>query len=230
MAERFLADMSHQDVILRGPFSGMRYSWEQVFSAQLPKFLGTYEMEMFPFLEKLFAQDFDTVIDVGAAEGYYAVGFALRFPTAKVIAFEAIEKGQRLVNNLAASNDVQDRVTVKGLCQPEDLQGAIDGKTLVMMDAEGAEDFLLDPAAVPALSAATMLFESHDALVPGVGKRVCSRFSDTHTISEAPSRPRTEADFPPILGWRKPFLRYYLSGWLVDRQNPTVWYLLEPKA
>lgn len=230
VAGRFLERLRKDDTIRLGPFAGMRFSWEKVFSPPLPKYLGTYEMELMPALEQLFARNFATVIDVGAAEGYYAVGFALKFPQTKVVAFEALEEGQALVKELAVKNDVGSRVEVRGLCEKSDLQEAVTPHTLVMMDVEGAEEFLLDPGEVPALRKATILFESHDALVADVGKHVCARFEGTHNITAVPSRTRTRADWPRAYRWQRYYLKYHITGWMVDRANPTVWYLLEPKV
>ena len=54
----------------------------------IPKLLGVYERELNPYIEQACALNFPLIVDVGAAEGYYAVGMALRNPSARVIAFE----------------------------------------------------------------------------------------------------------------------------------------------
>ena len=41
--------------------------------ALIPRLLGTYECELHPHLAALSAEGLDCVIDVGCAEGYYAV-------------------------------------------------------------------------------------------------------------------------------------------------------------
>src|SRR5262245_12927877 len=53
-----------------------------------PKLLGTYEVELQPLFEQIVAASPLTVINVGAAEGYYAAGLAVRCPAACVIAYE----------------------------------------------------------------------------------------------------------------------------------------------
>lgn len=65
--------------VRRGPFAGLRYpSHDAVGSSLWPKLLGSYEAELAPTFEALCATPYRTVVDVGAAEGYYAVGLGLR--------------------------------------------------------------------------------------------------------------------------------------------------------
>src|SRR5687767_8100107 len=59
--------------IWNGPFKGMEYVDAQTEGALIPRLLGTYECELHPHLERLAGEGLDCVIDVGCAEGYYAV-------------------------------------------------------------------------------------------------------------------------------------------------------------
>ena len=59
--------------------------------------MGVYESELAPFFLKWSAIPFQHIIDVGAAEGYYAVGCAMLWPQATVTAFESSEEGRRLL-------------------------------------------------------------------------------------------------------------------------------------
>ena len=74
-----------------GPFAGMRYVSNSIGGAYLPKLLGIYERELTQVMEAACARQPRLIVDIGAAEGYYAVGLALRNPQATVIAFEAEE-------------------------------------------------------------------------------------------------------------------------------------------
>src|SRR5207249_10415948 len=96
--------------ILAGPFAGMKYVSTSVGSVYEPKLMGTYELELHPIIEQLCKQQFSRIIDVGAAEGYYAVGMAMRSPRSEVIAFETTTEGQALIAQLAALNEVAARV------------------------------------------------------------------------------------------------------------------------
>src|SRR5438094_9802013 len=69
--------------VLNGPFRGLQYpSAEAICSAILPKLLGSYEKELHCTIERLCNTDCSVVVDVGCAEGFYAVGFARRLKTA----------------------------------------------------------------------------------------------------------------------------------------------------
>ena len=78
-------------IVAGGPFQGLRYIRESVGSAWAPKMLGTYEKELWPVVDVLIRRRPRWIVDVGAAEGYYAVGLAMRLGAAQVVAFEADE-------------------------------------------------------------------------------------------------------------------------------------------
>ena len=61
---------------------------------------------MAPIIEDIVTKAYALIIDVGSAEGYYAVGLARRLPKARVLARDANPKAQALCAALAAANDV----------------------------------------------------------------------------------------------------------------------------
>jgi len=51
--------------------------------------LGAYEKELHPFVTEIQHSGFHTMLEIGSAQGYYAVGFALLCPELRIITFES---------------------------------------------------------------------------------------------------------------------------------------------
>lgn len=191
-------------VVQSGPFAGMAYISEAVCSSLVPKLLGSYEAELHQALAEILSSDYETVIDVGCAEGYYAVGLALGLPRARVYAFDIDERARALCTSLADANDVTERVFVSGECNHERLNSLIRGRTLIVCDCEGCELQLLDPGSAPELVKSDLLVELHDMILPNITPTILSRFANTHdtTLIDAEERdPKAFAalkDFDPL--------------------------------
>lgn len=170
--------------IQAGPFAGMQYPTKSTGSLVGPKLIGRYEQEIESWVVDAIKVDYDLVMDVGSAEGYYAVGFAYANRSTQVRAYDADAGSQQLVATIAARNGVEDRVHVGGFCDHSELQKhiATARRALVIVDIEGYEAGLLDPSRAPALAGADMLVELHEYVRPGVTYRILDRFSATHTI------------------------------------------------
>src|SRR4051812_25100194 len=108
-AERKLRRLSNGRV-LGGPFKGMRYFPPYQGVGWRHRVLGTYEAEIHGAIERVVEQGFTRVINVGAAEGYYTVGFALRMPSVQVSSFELDPSKRDLATKLASMNGVSDRI------------------------------------------------------------------------------------------------------------------------
>src|SRR5207302_355482 len=78
LANTYIA--KHGARILGGPFAGMEYVSAATEGALVPRLLGTYESELHPHLQAFAEAGLDCVVDVGCAEGYYAVGLARMMP------------------------------------------------------------------------------------------------------------------------------------------------------
>jgi hypothetical protein len=181
-----------------GPFKGMIYGQTQTPFVTVSKWLGAYESELHPALERLCRKPFSRVINIGCAEGYYSVGLALRFPAAKVIAFDMDPREMEACRDLARINGVQDRVEVRGACDLQSLRELVQKQTLVVCDCEGAELLLLDPVAVPALIGADMLVELHDFLDARISPCLKTRFIQTHRLEIIKSRPTSPNRYPQL--------------------------------
>jgi len=186
--------------VASGPFAGTRYVDHSVGSAYIPKLLGIYERELTTCVEEIIARQPRVVIDIGAAEGYYAVGLARRLPETRVVAFEMEQLGREALLDMATRNGVIDRIEIRGKCEPADLKNALGEEItpVVVCDVEGYESILLDPETVPALQHAAILVELHDFLVPGITKTLLKCFASTHQIRHIWQEPRARSDFP----WR----------------------------
>ncbi|MDB5688872.1 MAG: hypothetical protein JWL91_748 [Sphingomonas bacterium] len=173
-----------------GPFAGMRYFTRSTGSLLGPKLLGSYEEEIAPWISEALAARYDAVVDVGSAEGYYAVGFAVGSPDTAVFAYDVDPKSQEFVRALAAENGVAGRVTIGGWCDHSELEGRLSGvdRALLIVDIEGYENGLLDPGRVPALRRTDIIVELHEHARPGVTSRLLNRFAYSHAIDVACAR------------------------------------------
>lgn len=182
------------DTILAGPFRGMRYVDRAVGSALPPKLLGTYELELHPWLEEIIGTDYREIRVVGCAEGYYAVGLARRLPGCRVLAHDLDRSVPHLLKRLAVINEVADRVEFRGELSAASVASEPAGRTLIVCDIEGAEAELLDPVAMPLLRRSDILVEVHDAAKGTIETILRERFAATHRIRRAIAIPRTLGD------------------------------------
>jgi hypothetical protein len=211
-----------------GPFAGMNYVVNAAEGAFLPRLLGVYERELHPDLLAFAAAGMDQVIDIGCAEGYYAVGLARLMPGVTVNAYDVDEIARRRCGLLAEANGVAGRVIVRGEFRGEDFETFHDkGRVLIFIDAEGFEDDILRPDLYPALAGFSLIVETHPGHREGVTERLIERFSATHEVKRLdPSLEK--ADLPAELTSRT-HLDMLLACW-EWRAGPTPWLVMRPKA
>lgn len=188
----------HGLMVLTGPFAGMLYVAEAAGSGLLPKLLGSYEAELTQWVTTIINSDYGKIIDVGCAEGYYAVGLALRVPETRVFAFDINPRARQLCEEMAEVNGVSERVVVHGECNCERLDALLDDRSLVICDCEGYELELLDPGRVPNLRVSDVLVELHDFVDRSISPTIISRFADTHDISLISSVERDPSTYPAL--------------------------------
>lgn len=171
-------------VVQHGPFKGMKYpSPQAVGSALVPKLLGSYERELHPTIEYILTQDYTEIVDIGCAEGYYAVGMAIKHPNSLVYAFDTNEKALKLCRQMAELNGVVDRIVFGSHCSPQELRKIpYRGKALIISDCEGYEKELFSEDVIPYLAEHDLLIEIHDTVDITISGLMRERFSATHQI------------------------------------------------
>ncbi|HEV2530631.1 methyltransferase [Phenylobacterium sp.] len=217
----------HGTIVWGGVFQGMDYVAKATEGALTPRLLGAYEAELHPHLRALANEGLDAVIDVGCAEGYYAVGLARMMPQVTVHAHDIDEKARAACRALADKNGVGDRVVVGGEFTPQDFEAFAGQRVLVMVDAEGAEVDVLQPELSPALGGFNIIVETHDIYREGALATLMGRFSPTHDII------RVDQQFlpfePPPWFDQLGHLDRLLAVW-EWRVVPTPWLVMRPKA
>ena len=232
VGRRYLRSSRH--VVQAGPFRNMRYVEAAHYSALLPKIAGAYESELHPYLKRIAEAQPDVLIDVGAAEGYYAVGAAVAGWSRRIVAFESDAGARELLHAMIRRNNPgADRVEVRGRCAPEDLATVLAEarRPTVIIDAEGFEALLIDPLRVPALARATLLIEYHDFILPGLSQILKERLQPTHTmehIALAPRDPRQLTGAGPLLRRFPRLCRALLCEFRPQSQHGWLWF--EPRA
>ena len=181
-----LASGEYGDEIQQGPFRGLSYPPNEDWAAaRFQKVIGFYEIELQAPIEQLIAEKrpYTDIIIAGAAEGYYTVGLGHHFPQAAIHSFEIQAHRREFLERFAKLNQLNDRVTNYGYCDPQALnQLKIGKRPLVVCDVEGYEEILMDPKAVTWLTRADIILELHDNFVPGIQTLIRSRFGDSHEI------------------------------------------------
>jgi precorrin-6B methylase 2 len=170
--------------VAHGPFQGMRYpAAESCGSMLLPKLLGSYESELHPVLQKFLANDYTAIVDIGCAEGYYAVGLGLRVPRANVYAFDTSPKARELCGEMAALNGLGNRIQVGSFCDEKALRSIPLGeRALIVSDCEGYENVLFSEAVAGFLANHDLIVEAHDFIDIDISPNLRRIFSQTHQV------------------------------------------------
>ena len=170
--------------VLEGPFQGLEYpDWRGHGSAVFAKLLGTYEAELYPYVESVLASSPKTVIDIGCAEGFYAVGSARALPHAEVIAADLSVAARQLCSRMAEINGVAERIQVVGRVTRDDLLAfAAKPAGWLIADCEGGEMELFSDEVFKNFSRWFILIELHEFLFSGIEERLIGEASKTHLV------------------------------------------------
>jgi 2-polyprenyl-3-methyl-5-hydroxy-6-metoxy-1,4-benzoquinol methylase len=206
--------------VMSGPFAGMTMlpdvSWGDGDLA--PKLLGCYEAELHPTIAKAISRKPKNIINVGCAEGYYAIGMARALPQSRVFAYDTNEAAQAICGRALAANHVGARAEVGGTCTFDTLRDTISkhDRTLLFVDCEGGELALLDPEQVPGIQGCDVIVECHDFLNPSITPTLRQRFAKTHDVELISEGPRDPNKFPVMQRWQS------TDRWLAVNENRPV--------
>jgi len=180
-------------VVAAGPFVGLKLNYEFYATHASPKFLGTYEQELHNIIERAIELKPKYILNVGCAEGFYAVGLAKRLSDAQIFAADADPKALTATVRNAALNGVSGRVHPVGPVKPGKLHKYLRADaSLIVMDCEGAEFSLLDPTNDPELLRTNIIVEIHREF--GDSDQIIRRFQRTHSIIEVCPSDRLETN------------------------------------
>ena len=155
--------------IAYGPFKGLEMVTDvKSVSPDFPSmYFGIYEQEVLNTLQDR-PEKYDNFINLGAGDGYYALGVLFNGLFKASIAFEESLPRQKIIYELAEANNLRQRITVLGRADyfsiqklPSDLLA----KSMFLVDIEGGEFDVFNPETIELLKDSIVIVELHDFLV-----------------------------------------------------------------
>lgn len=215
-----------------GPFKGMQYINQSNGSVLIPKIVGVYECELHEIIYNIINRNYNNIIDIGAAEGYYAVGFAYaakkRNKPINIFAYDINKEALKNLKKLAEINNVTDCITINHEFTYYELDKYLQSTSLIICDIEGEEKNLLNLNNHPSLVKFDILVEVHDGIDnPIIENQLINQFTTTHTIKKIVFNPNHSIRQKVL-----PFItnRNYVKNILNEgRKFGLVWLFLEKK-
>lgn len=173
--------------VMTGPFAGMKLPPVDAWGAndRAPRLLGSYECDLHPAIEAEITRKPGWIYNVGAADGYYAVGLARRLPEAQIVAYDPLPDARAATRRAAELNGVYGaRWRFAAAFDPETFEPPGEGERgLMFVDCEGCEAAFCEAMPPSAFARISLLIESHDFIVPGIGTRLAAHFAPTHDVT-----------------------------------------------
>jgi len=177
--------------ILYGPLKGFvlpKSSWWGG-ADRAAMIFGLYEIEVMQLLLNK-PYGYNTFVDLGAADGYYAVGLLKAKHFNNAYAFEISAKGRDVLALNAELNGVSQKLHIFGEATPkfyEVLSREERESTVILVDIEGAEFNLLSDNVFQQLNKAIFIVELHDFFFVDGGDKtnhLLNKSSATHRCTE----------------------------------------------
>ena len=160
----------HGHTVAYGIFKGMKLSDKAWWGDDLPtKILGEYERHVQEKLKEL-SRSSKILIDIGAADGFFAIGCLVSNLYEKVVCFEISDEGRELLVANAKANQVDERIVVKGEAAKESLRNIVANleSAVILCDIEGAEFDLFSEELLKILNKCYIVIELHEsAMIKG---------------------------------------------------------------
>ena len=168
--------------ILNGPFKGLSYLRVSTGSMLLAKIIGSYEEPIMHIFEKIVSEKkYKKIIDIGCAEGYYAVGLAKLLPHCQITAVDNNSFALNLCKKLAKLNATKNLIFLNEFTE-NIIQDSNLVDTFIICDIEGDELVVLNPNNAKFLLNCDLLIECHDFLIEGTTQSLTEFYEKTHHI------------------------------------------------
>ena len=219
---------NHGLIIFQGPFKDIEFLEKSSEGCHMAKLFGTYEQPLHQYIEEIISSNYQTIFNIGSAEGYYSVGLAKRMPKTNILSFDIDISAQKACLELATKNNLQDLINIKAEFHPSILSDYKDSKNLILCDVEGEERKLLDIENYKVLKEIDILVESHECLQPGITKELITKFSATHKIIVIQDNGQRSLSIQPDWFLNLSHLDQLLAVW-EWRSGPTPWLFMKSK-
>lgn len=151
--------------VRHGPFKGLLLNEKEWWGCDLgTKCMGLYEQQNQILLSQL-SVDNHTFIDLGGADGYFALGALINQMFERSIVFEQSEIGQQSIKSAALKNGLTDKITIHGEANEMSLKKLAESLDLsqcvFLIDIEGGEYDLLSHDVLMALRQCNIIVEMH---------------------------------------------------------------------
>lgn len=235
LSERVCRDFDY--TVQGGPFLGLKLDPASYWSAadRGAMVLGQYEKQVLAELSRLASPD-GLLVDVGAGDGYYAVGALRGGLVSSTVCFEMSEQGRAAIRSNAETNGIASGdLTILGTATPtflDDLPPTaweLSSKVVLLMDVEGAEFDLLSRENLERMRDFSLIVELHEP-----------RHHQPSRVDDLVAR--TQGIFSTRIietGSRNPSQIDYLSNWCDDdrwllmsesRAYAMRWLVMEPRT
>ena len=166
---RISKEIFHQcsETVQYGPFTGLKLTSNTWWGGNDlgSMCIGLYEKELLEFFHSDYLKDRDTFIDIGAADGYYAIGLLNSKRIKKAVCFELTSEGRDTINQNWNLNGKPGNIEIKGDVFKDFKSNVktIDFKrTIVLIDIEGSEFLFLNTEVLKILKNAVIAIEIHN--------------------------------------------------------------------
>jgi hypothetical protein len=152
--------------VQQGPFRNMLLSKKQYWGIgdHGVKILGLYEKEIQDLIVEIQEkEEYKTFVDIGGADGFYAIGSLVNNLFKECIVFEASKKGRESIFNNAKLNSVEDMISIQGVATDSAvlrLSSNIN-HSLILCDIEGGEFKLFSNKLLEELYPSNIIIEIH---------------------------------------------------------------------
>ncbi|MGN3966372.1 hypothetical protein ACS0ZG_33845 [Burkholderia gladioli] len=195
-----------QSGLMKGYAIGDEVTWREQDDGV--KLVGFYEREVCDVVQSL-GTGRDILVDLGGADGYYAVGLLATGRVARSVCYESEPHSRANIHAIARRNGVQDRITVLGQATRDfygDLArlGVDLERTFIISDIEGGEFDVFSSDCLRALSRAHIIIELHHFNFDDSAEKLSAlheRAREFFDIEFLRTGSRDPADIPLLQSW-----------------------------
>jgi len=228
----------HNNSVIYGPYKGMFFSENNHWGiGDLgPKIIGLYEFEVQNKLIDLVSNfKIENFVNIGAAEGYHAIGIAKKTRIQNFVLYEIDKKGQEILKENILKNELKKNIKIENkanLNSIYELNKKLDfSKTLFLIDIEGYELELFNDEILGLLKNSFLIIENHRFLLSKTKQikyqELVNKFDDSFNVELVSNTGRNISQINEIRNFSENELMMISSE---SRPKMMEWFVLTPKT